>query len=117
MIAVDLSKQQALDADLRAIQQIDFTANLNRDVSHISHVDVSNFTLKSNLASLKTEVDKLYIDKLLPGPNDLAKLSNVVKKIEYKKLVTQVDNVDTKNFVKKTNMKKMDQILKTKSIR
>ena len=30
MIAVDLSKQQALDADPRAIQQINFTANLNR---------------------------------------------------------------------------------------
>ena len=30
MIAVDLSKQQALDADPRAIQQINFTANLDR---------------------------------------------------------------------------------------
>ena len=30
MIAADLSKQQALDADLRAIQQINFTANLDR---------------------------------------------------------------------------------------
>ena len=31
MIAIDLSKQQALDADTRAIQQINFTANLDRD--------------------------------------------------------------------------------------
>ena len=31
MIAIDLSKQQALDADPRAIQQINFTANLDRD--------------------------------------------------------------------------------------
>ena len=30
MIAIDLSKRQALDADLRAIQQINFTANLDR---------------------------------------------------------------------------------------
>ena len=30
MIAIDLSKQQALDGDLRAIQQINFTANLDR---------------------------------------------------------------------------------------
>ena len=30
MIAVDLSRQQALDADPRAIQQINFTANLDR---------------------------------------------------------------------------------------
>ena len=35
---------------------------------------------KTNLANLKTEVDKLDIDKLVPGPADLSKLSNVVKK-------------------------------------
>ena len=73
------------------------------------------------MASLKTEVDKLDIDKLTPVPTDLAKLSkvvknDVVKKIQYNKLVTKVDNIDTTNFVKK-NMKKMDQILKIKSVR
>ena len=31
LIAIDLSKQQALDADPRAIQQINFTANLDRE--------------------------------------------------------------------------------------
>ena len=50
------------------------------DLKNVSHVDVSSFALKSNIASLKTEVDKLDIDKLTPVPNDLAKLSNVVKK-------------------------------------
>ena len=45
----------------------------------MTHVNVSSFALKSNLASLKTEVDKLDTDKLAPVPNDLAKLSNVVK--------------------------------------
>ena len=45
-----------------------------------------SFTLNSNLASLKTEVDKLDIDKLTPAPNDLAKLSNVVKNDVVKKL-------------------------------
>ena len=69
-------------------------------------MDVSSFVLKSTLASLKTEVDKLDIDKLTPVPNDLAKLSNVVKndvikKTEYKKLVAKVDNIDTRNFVRK----------------
>ena len=81
------------------------------DLKNVSHVDVSSFALKSNLASLKTEVDKLDVDKLVPVPNDLAKLSNVVKndvvkKIEYNKLVTKVDNIDTTNFVKKTNYEK-----------
>ena len=70
-------------------------------------MDVSSFALKSNLVSLKTEVDKLDIDKLTPVPNDLAKLSNivkndVVKNIEYSKLVTKVDNIDTTGFVLKT---------------
>ena len=73
----------------------------------MTHVDVSSFALKSNLASLKTEVDKLDIDKLTLVPNGLAKLSNVVKndvvkKIEYDKLVTNVDNNDTTGFVLKT---------------
>ena len=64
------------------------------DLKIISHIDVSSFALKSNLAGLKTEVDKLDIDKVTPVPNDLAKLSNVVKndpvkKTEYDKLVTK----------------------------
>ena len=92
------------------------------DLKNVSYVDVSRFALKSNLASLNTEVDKLDIDKLVPIPVDLSKLSDVVKndvakKTEYNKLVTKVDNIDTANFVKKTNMKKMGQILKIKSIR
>ena len=58
------------------------------DIKNISHVDTSSFALKSNLASLKTEVDKLDIDKLVPIPNDLSKLSNVVKNDVVKKLNT-----------------------------
>ena len=70
------------------------------DIKNITHVDTSNFALKTNLSSLKTEVDKLDIDKLVPIPNDLSKLSNVVKndvakKTVYDKLVTKVNNIDT----------------------
>ena len=50
-----------------------------KQISKISHVDTSSFALKSNLASLKTEVDKLNIDKLGPVPADLSKISDVVK--------------------------------------
>ena len=75
------------------------------DLKNVSHADVSSFTLKSNLASLKTEVDKIDAGKLKTVPVDLAKLSNVVKsvvkKTEYNKLVTKVDNMYTTNFVKK----------------
>ena len=73
------------------------------DLKNVTHVDFSSFESKTNLASLKTEVDKLDIDKFAPVPNDLAKLSNVVKndvvkKSEYDKLVTKVNGVDTTYF-------------------
>ena len=56
------------------------------DTKNISHVDTSSFALKSNLANLKTEVDKLDIDKLVPIPADLSKLSDIVKRLLSKKL-------------------------------
>ena len=56
------------------------------DIKNISHVDTSSFALKSNLASLKTEVDKLDIDKLMPVFVDLSKLSDVVKNDVVKKI-------------------------------
>ena len=76
------------------------------DLKNVLHVDVSSFALKSNLAGLKTKLDELDIDKLVPIPVDLSKLSDVVKndvvkKTEYNKLVTKVDNIDTTNLVKK----------------
>ena len=40
------------------------------DIKNIAHVDISNFVLKTNLANLKTEVDKLDINKLVPVPTD-----------------------------------------------
>ena len=81
------------------------------DLKNVSHVDVNSFALQSNLASLKTEVDKIDADKLKTVPVDLAKLSKVVKndvikKTEYNKLVTKVDNIDTKNFFSRTKSEK-----------
>ena len=91
---------------------INVTADLsnyatNTDFKNILHIDVSSYALKSNLASLKTEVDKLDIDKLTSVPIDLAKLSNVVKndvvkKTEYDKLVNKVNGIDNTNFVLRT---------------
>ena len=76
------------------------------DNKNISHIDTSIFALKSNLASLKTEVDKLDIDKLVPVPVDLNKLSDtvkyhVVKKTVNDKLVAKVNSIDTSTFVLK----------------
>ena len=77
------------------------------DLKNVTHVDTSNFALQTNLASLKTEVDKSDIDKLVPVPVDLSKLSNavkndVVKKTVYDKLAAKVNNIDTSHFVLKT---------------
>ena len=71
------------------------------------HANVRSFASKTNLTSLKTEVDKIDAGKLKTVPVDLAKLSNVVKndfvkKTEYNKLVGKVDNIDTTGFVLKT---------------
>ena len=57
------------------------------DIKSISYVDTSNFALKTNLANLKTEVDKLETDKLVPGPVDLSKQSDVVKMVLLKRVI------------------------------
>ena len=77
------------------------------DVKNITHVDVSSYATKTNLAALKTEVDKIDIDKLKTVPDDLAKLSNVVKnevvkKTAYNTLKNKVDAIDTSKFVSRT---------------
>ena len=76
------------------------------DFKNISHVATSSFSLNTNLASLKIEVDKLDIDKLVPIAVDLSKLSDVVKndvvkKTVYDKLVAEVNSIDTSGFVLK----------------
>ena len=77
------------------------------DIKNILHIDTSSFALKTNLVNLKTEVHKLSIDKLMPVPVDLSKLSDVVKndvvkKDLYDKLVAKVYNIDASGFVLKT---------------
>ena len=94
------------------IENIKVTVDLSNyaikvDIKNITHVDTSHFALKTNLANLKTEVDKIDIDKLKTVPVDLSKLSNVVKnevikKDEYNKLVNKVDNIETSGFLLKT---------------
>ena len=78
------------------------------DVKNITHVDVSGFASKTNLAALKTEVDKIDTDKLKAVPDDLAKLNNVVKnevvkKTDYNTLRSKVDGIYISTLVTKTN--------------
>ena len=94
------------------------------DLKNITHVDVSSFASKTNLAALKTELDKIDGDKLKTTPTDLAKLTNaiehdVVKKTDYNARVTSIEaqiagltkntidnladiTIDTNSFVTRT---------------
>ena len=110
------------------------------DVKNITHVDLSSYANKTNLAALKTEVDKIDTYKLKTVPTDLAKLSNVfkndiVKKADYNTKVNNIENqiagvtkntvdnladitklkaVDTSNFVLKTKLTADINTLETK---
>ena len=75
------------------------------DLKNATGTDTSNFELKSNIACLKTEANKLH--KLKPVSVDLSKLrdvvnNDVVKKTVYNKLVAKVSNIDTTHFILKT---------------
>ena len=64
------------------------------DIKNILQVDTSSFELKTNLANLKTELDKLDIDELKPVPVDLSKLSDLVKNDVVKKAKTALTTVE-----------------------
>ena len=100
------------------------------DLNNITHVDTTSFASKTNLAALKTEVDKIDIDKSKAAPTDLAKLTNavendLVKKTVYNTKVTSIEGqlagitkntidnladitkrkaIDTNSFVLKTKL-------------
>ena len=68
-----------------------------KDLKNITHVDVSSFASKNNLAALKSEVDKIDVDKLKTAPVDLAKLTNAIENDLVKKTVynTKVTSIET----------------------
>ena len=78
------------------------------DAKNITHVDTSSFASKTNLANLKTEVDKLDINKLKNLPNNLNNLKTKVDKLDINKLVpvpvdlSKLSNVVKSEVVKKT---------------
>ena len=80
-------------------------------LKNISHIDISSYALKTNLARLKSEVDKIDTDKLKTVPDVLAKLSNavksdIVKKTDYNTLKTKVDATDVSKYVSRTKYEK-----------
>ena len=85
--------------------EIDLTNYATKtDLKNMTHTDVSSFASKTNLLALKTEVDKIDVDKLKTVPDDLAKLSNVVKNEVVKKTDFSADNYVTRTkFSRDTN--------------
>ena len=83
---------------------------IKKDIKNITHVDTSNFALKTNVPNLKTEVDKLDIDKLKGLPNNLSILKTKVDKLYIDKLapvpadLSKLSNVVNNKVVKKLNM-------------
>ena len=83
------------------------------DIKNISRIDTSNFTLKSNLASLKTEVDKLDLDKLKSLPTNLSNLKSKVDKLDMEKLApAPVDLSKLSTAVKKMRLLNKLSIIK-----
>ena len=98
--------------------EIDLANYATKDeIKNITHVDVSSYALKTNLAALKTEVDKIDTDKLKTVPVDLAKLTNavdndVVKKTDYN---TKVSNIESQIAgINKNALDNLDDIKKLK---
>ena len=95
----------------KPFRSFDWNINVKVDLSnyatktvlkYLTHVHASSFTLKANSASQKTEIDKLDIDKLAAGSVYLSKLSDVVKKVVYDKLIAKVNIIDNSDFAFKT---------------
>ena len=87
------------------------------DIKNISHIDTSSFTLKSNLASLKTEVDKLDIDKLKSFPNNLSNLKSKIDKLDINNLASvPVDLSKLTDVVNNKVVKKTEYNAKIKNI-
>ena len=85
-----------------------FNYATKNDIKNITQVDTSSFALRANVANLKTEVDKLDIDKLRGLPNNLSNLKTKVGKLDIDKLapaptdLSKLSNVVKNEVVKKT---------------
>ena len=90
---------------------------IKTDIKNILHIDTLSFALKSNLASLKTEVDKLDNDKFKNLLNDLSNLKNKVDKLDINKLApVLVDLSELSKVVKNDVVKKAEYNAKIKNI-
>ena len=99
--------------------QLDLTNYATKDdVKNITHIDVSGYATKTNLAALKTEVDKIDTDKLKTVPADLAKLTSVVKMKLLKRLilVLMIESVELENKITSNTAKINNSTTKVNAI-
>ena len=107
---------EPFDGDINARVDLSNYAK-KKDIENITHIDISGFALKINLANLKTEVDKLDTDKLSNLPNNLNNLRNEVDKLDTDKLVRiSADSSKLSNVVKNEFVKKSEYNAKIKNI-
>ena len=89
-------------------------SNKNRQCNRNWYIYTSKLAAKCDLASLQAEVDKLDIDKLIPVPVDLSKVSDVLKSVVkesvYDKLVATIKNIDTSGLFQKLSTTEISQI-------
>ena len=108
---------EPFDGELLMLKVDLFNYQTKTDIKNILHVDTSSFVLKSNLASLKIEVDKLDIDKLKSLPNNLSDIKGKLDKLEFDKLAAvPVDLSELSNVVKSDVVKKTEYNAKIKNI-
>ena len=103
VLLIDLKKCKKMSRNVKAYLSNYATKT---DLRRVTGVDTYKLAAKSDLASLKAEINQIDVDKLKTVPLDLSKLSDavnneVVKKTMYNKLVAKVNNIDTSGFVLK----------------
>ena len=98
--------------------KVDLSDYATKDnIKNITDVDTSSFALQTNLANVKTEVDKLDIDKLKSLPNNLSNLKTEVDKLDIDKLApVPADSSKLSDVVKNEAVKKTEYDAMIKNI-
>ena len=94
-VELDLSNY-ATKSDLKNVAKFTKKVELASLKSEVDKLDTDKLEkVPTGLNSLESKVDKLDVDKLVPVPVDVSKLSDIVKKIEYDELVKKVNAIQT----------------------
>ena len=108
---------EPLDGDINVNVDLSYYATKS-DLKNATGIDTSKLAEKSDLVSLKAEVDKLDIDKLKNVPINLSNLKSKADKLDIVKLeTTPIDLSELSNVVKMRLLKRLNIILKSKILK